>query len=110
MPATSVEMFQRFVAMARACGPLTFELQRASIVLCGTRRIYGSVRVSPAGLGGHLNLARRLTDRRIRKIEPLTKRLLFHSYLVSSMSDLDEEFGRWLCEARAIGDGGHLTA
>ena len=39
----------------------------------------------------------------------LTKRLYFHRYSVTSLSELDEEFGRWLCEAREIGDGSHLT-
>jgi hypothetical protein len=73
-----VELFRRFIALARACGPVTFELQPQRIVLCGTRRIFASVQVTQAGLSGHLNLARRLADRRIGKVEPLTKRLYFH--------------------------------
>ena len=59
------------------------------------------------GLGGHLNLTRRLADRRIGKTENLTSDVVFHRYLVSSMSDLDEEFGQWLAEARAVGNGAH---
>jgi hypothetical protein len=34
-PAASAELFWRFVAMARACGPVIFELQKGPIVLRG---------------------------------------------------------------------------
>jgi Domain of unknown function (DUF5655) len=108
-PAASAEMFMRFIEMARACGPVTFELQNGRVVLRGTRRIFASVRARKQGLDGHINLARSVADRRFRKVEMLTKRLYFHRYGVTSLSELDEQFGRWLCEAREIGDGSHLT-
>jgi hypothetical protein len=57
------------------------------------------------GLSGHLNLVRRLTDRRIRKVEPVTKSILFHRYWITELGDLDEDFGQWLREARAVGNG-----
>lgn len=110
MPQHSVDLFWRFVGLARACGPVAFELQRTAIVLRGTRRIFASAGISGDGLGGHINLARQLpVNGRIRKVDPLTKRLFFHRYTIRSERDLDEEFGRWLCEARAIGDGAHLA-
>lgn len=92
LPATCAEMFWQFTGMARACGP------------------FASVRVGLAGLGGYLNLAREITDRRIAKAEPFTKRLYFHRYRVTAMDDLDDEFGAWLCKARDIGDGAHLSS
>jgi hypothetical protein len=109
LPATSVALFRRFIELARICGPVTFELQRGMVVLCGTRRIFASVRPTSTGLSGHVNLARRLADRRVGKVEPLTSRLFMQRYVVTAMSDLDEQFGQWLCEARTIGDGAHLT-
>src|ERR1051326_3244489 len=99
------ELFGRFIALVRTCGPATFQLQPQRVVLSGTRRIFASVQVIHAGLNGHLNLARRLTDHRIGKVEPLTKRLYFHRFTITTMSDLDEDFTGWLCEARTIGDG-----
>jgi hypothetical protein len=84
---------------------LTFELQRKLIILRGNRRIFGSVAVGQRELSGFLNLPRRLADERIQRIEPLTKRLYLHRYRVTDPSALDEEFGRWLCEARNVGDG-----
>jgi len=107
-PADSVRMFWHFLAMARAAGPLTFELQNGPVILRGTRRIFASVRVLDHGLRGHLNLMRSVDDRRLGKVEPLTNRLVYHRYLVRSLSDLDDEFERWLAEARAVGDGAHL--
>jgi hypothetical protein len=54
-------MFRRFIELARACGPVTFELQCHSVVLCGTRRIFASVQITTNGLTGHINLERRLS-------------------------------------------------
>jgi hypothetical protein len=102
-------MFGRFIDMARAAGPVTFELQNGKVALCGTRRIFASVSVTDSGLAGHINLMRNISDRRIRRTKALTKTLIFHAYRVTSASDLDEQFGQWLAEARTIGDGSHLS-
>jgi hypothetical protein len=51
MPAASGQMFRRFVDMARASGPVIFELQNGLIVLRGTRRIFAGVRFSTGGSG-----------------------------------------------------------
>jgi hypothetical protein len=108
-PAASQELFWRFIAMARACGPVVFELQKGPVVLRGSRRIFASVRVGDGGLQGHINLARPVSDSRFRKVEAFTKRLYYHGYRVKTAADLDETFGQWLREARDIGDGAHLT-
>jgi len=108
-PDESVALFWRFIALARASGPAAYELQNGLVVLRGTRRIFASVRVRDRGIAGGLNLPRRVTDRRIRKTEALTASLVFNAYLVTSMSDLDDRFGQWLTEARAVGDGAHLS-
>lgn len=109
-PAASVALFWRFIALARAAGPATYELQNGPVVLRGTRRIFGSVRVRDNGIAGHLVLPRLIADRRIGKAEKLTKTLTYHGYLATAPSDLDGEFARWLTEARAVGDGAHLTS
>jgi hypothetical protein len=59
---------------------------------------------------GHLVLPRLITGRRIRKAEKLTKTLTYNGYLATAPSDLDDEFAQWLSEARAVGDGAHLTS
>ena len=109
MPADSVQMFRRFLDMSRASGPVIFELQNGPVVLRGTRRIFASVRALERGIGGHLNLMRTVRDPRIVKVEALTKTSMFHRYVLSSLSGLDEDFQRWLDEAHAVGDGAHLV-
>ncbi len=42
--------------------------------------------------------------------EKFTKTLTYHGYLATAPSDLDDEFAQWLSEARAVGDGAHLTS
>ena len=108
-PEANVAMFRRFIDLARAAGPVIFELQNGLVVLRGTRRIFASVRVVDTGLAGHINLTRCVIDRRIRKTEKFTRSLVFHTYVAASVSDLDDTFGQWLAEARAVGDGAHLS-
>jgi hypothetical protein len=102
-------MFGRFIDLARAAGPATYELQNGLVVLRATRRIFASARVTDYGLAGHINLMRQVRDPRVRKTEKLTKSLVFNAYKVTSMPDLDDMFGQWLAEARAVGDGMHLS-
>jgi hypothetical protein len=108
-PEPSVIMFRRFIDLARAAGPVTFELQDGPVVLCGTRRIFAGVHVGDHGLAGRINLTRRLTDRRITKSERLTSTLISNLFLVTSLSELDETFAQWLREGRDVGDGAHLS-
>ena len=108
-PDDSAAMFWRFIELARAAGPVVFEVQRDRVVLRGTRRIFGSVRADGRGLAGHLNLPLRIPDRRFSKTEDLTRRLAFHRFRLTSLADLDEEFAGWLADARAAGDGGSGT-
>jgi hypothetical protein len=109
MPEASVAMFSRFINLARTAGPVIFELQNGLVVLRGTRRIFASVRVAESGLTGHINLTRSLSDPRICRTEQLTKTLVFNAYQLTSVSDLDDTFGNWLAEGRAVGDGAHLS-
>jgi hypothetical protein len=108
MPVASVQLFWRFIEMARTSGPVVFELQNGPIILRGTRRIFAGIRVLDRGLGGRLNMLRRIEDPRVVRVEANAKSLISYRYLVTSMSDLDDEFQGWLDEAHSVGDGAHL--
>ena len=100
-PEASVAMFGRFIDLARAAGPVIFELQNGPVVC----RDPAYFRVGPyrvAGLAGHINLMRHVTDRRIRKTEAFTASLVFDAYLITSMSDLNDHV-----RAVAGGSQGH---
>lgn len=103
---TAIRMFWRFIELARACGPTTFELQRSLIVLRGGKRSSrrsGSGR--PVCMGTSSWRASCLLAGESARPKGLTKKLYFHSYVISSIDDLDAEFGQLLCEGRHVGDG-----
>ena len=51
-----------------------------------------------------------VVDARIQRSSPYTKRLFVHRFRVVALEELDDEFGAWLCEAYAVGQGAHLNA
>lgn len=105
LPNSTVDLFWRFIKMARSCGATQFELQTDHPVLRGSRRIFASVRPTPKELTGHLNLPYPIVDARIRRSDRLTTRLLMHGFAISAASDLDARFQSWLRDAVAVGDG-----
>ncbi len=107
-PAEVVRLYDRFIELAEACGEFTYSVTKTAIVLKGTRRGFAGVALTARSLDGHLDLTRRLEDRRIRRSAPYTKRLFVHHFRVLRLEDLDDEFSGWLCEAYAVGQGAHL--
>jgi hypothetical protein len=99
------EMLRRFVAEARARGHVELEVLDKLAVLHGSRRIFATARPTPSGLRGHLNLLRQVHDPRFTKIEPLTKRIWYHRYLLKHSDQLDESFIGWIGEACDVGQG-----
>ena len=108
-PAEVVALYRRFIAMAEACGPFTSSATKTAITLKGARRGFAGVGLTRTALDGHLDLQRRVEDRRIRRSAPYTKRLFVHHFRVLRLDDLDDEFGRRLQEAYEVGQGAHLT-
>jgi hypothetical protein len=65
------------------------------------------VRAINDGLAGQLSLTRELEDRRIRKTEQLTKRLVYHAYLITRWRTWTRISGGGLRKPRVVGDGAH---
>jgi hypothetical protein len=107
-PTQVVQLFDRFMAAVQACGPVDVQTLQRQAVLHGRRRIFASVRPTAEGLRGHLNLPRPVDDPRFTAVEPLTKRLFFHRFTLSSVAKLDEEFVGWIRESYAVRQGAHL--
>lgn len=109
-PAEVVALFTHFMDAVQACGLVEVQPLKDRVVLHGLRRIFASAAPAAQSLRGHLNLPRRVEDPRLPRVEPLTKRLFFHRFTLSSVAQLDEEFVGWLHEAYAVGQGAHLQA
>ena len=60
-------------------------------------------------LDGYLDLQRQVTDPRIRRSAPYTKKLFVHQFRVTSLDQLDDQFAGWVAEAYAVGQGAHLS-
>lgn len=107
-PEQVVALYRRFIVLAEACGPFGYSVAKTAITLKGTRRGFAGLRPRKASLDGYLDLQRRVEDVRIRRSGPYTKRLFVHHFRVAAVSELDDEFAGWLCEAYAVGEGEHL--
>jgi hypothetical protein len=57
----------------------------------------------------YLDLQRTVTDPRIHRVAPYTKKLFIHYLWITSPDQLDDEFHGWLKEAYAVGQGAHLN-
>jgi hypothetical protein len=103
-----IAYYDRFIELARACGPFTYAVSKSAITLKGTRRGFAGVALGDRALRGYLDLTRQLQDRRITRSSPYTKRLRVHHFRVDALDQLDEQFGSWLAEAYQVGAGAHL--
>jgi Domain of unknown function (DUF5655) len=109
-PEQIAALYDRFIRLAEACGPFVFSVAKSAITLKGSRRGFAGVTPRQSSLTGYLDLQRRIVDARIQRSNPYTKRLFVHRFRVVALDELDDEFGTWLCEAYAVGQGAHLNA
>ena len=109
-PEQIVALYNRFIQLAEACGPFVYSVAKSAITLKGNRRGFAGATPRQSSLSGYLDLQRRVVDPRITRSSPYTKRLFVHHFRVVALVELDDEFGAWLCEAYAVGQGAHLGA
>jgi hypothetical protein len=105
-PPELVALFEHLLTLVQESGPVELEPTRVGVAFHGRRRIFGSAKFGRGGIRGHLVLPRPVTDDpRFTKVEPLTKRLYFHGYLIRANTDLDASFRRHIDEAYQAGQG-----
>ena len=107
-PAFVVELYNRFVRLVEACGPVVLSVSKTAITFKGSRRGFAGAKPTNRSLDGYLDLQRRVSDPRIRRADPYTKRLFVHHFRVTTSDELDEEFARWVRESYEVGQGSHL--
>ena len=107
-PASVVELYNRFVRLVEACGPVVLSVSKTAITFKGSRRGFAGAKPTNRSLDGYLDLQRRVSDPRIRRADSYTKRLFVHHFRVTTSDQLDEEFARWVRESYEVGQGGHL--
>jgi Domain of unknown function (DUF5655) len=108
-PPGVVALYQRFVELVEACGPVEYSVSKTAITFKGSRRGFAGAKPTNRGLDGYLDLQHRVEDPRIRSASPYTKRLFVHQFRVTAADQLDDEFAGWVREAYDVGQGGHLA-
>ena len=100
-------LYDRLLALAEACGPVTVIPQRSRIVF-QVRMRFLALTVQKRGLKGHLILARRAEAPCFSRIESFSPRNHRHEFLLSSEEQLTEEFAELVREAYAVGEQRHV--
>ncbi|MFI6324767.1 DUF5655 domain-containing protein [Nonomuraea sp. NPDC050556] len=107
-PASSVDLYRRFVALVEECGPFTCSVSKTTITFKAARRGFAGAKPDLRGIRGYLDLQRPVDDPRITSVSPYTKRLFVHAFRITDPAELDETFAELVREAYAVGVGAHL--
>ncbi|HEX7515876.1 MAG TPA: DUF5655 domain-containing protein [Chthoniobacterales bacterium] len=106
-PPTVRAIFDKVLRVARKNGP--------SAVLPEKTRIAFQMRMSFAAfvirrnwVDGHVVLARRFENPRVRRIETFSPRNHLHAFRFESVADVNTEVSAWLAEAYQVGQQRHL--
>jgi hypothetical protein len=105
-PDELVSLLRQLLELVEACGPFDLERTRVGFAFHGKRRVFGSAKLGRSGVRGHLVLPKPIRDDpRFTKIEPPTKKLYFHGFLIRDADDLDASLGRYVHTAYRVGQG-----
>jgi hypothetical protein len=96
------EMYQKYEAMARACGPITVNPKKTGIAF-QVRVRFGGCQPRKSHLNCTVALPRRFDHPRFFKIETYSPRFIAHRFRIYHLEELDEEVQGWLCEAYDVG-------
>jgi hypothetical protein len=107
-PTAVRAIFDQVRRIAESNGPV--------IVLAEKTRIAFQVRMSFAAfvirknwIDGHVVLARRLENRRFRRIETFSPRNHLHAFRFERVEEIDDEVAAWFAEAYRVGEQRHLS-
>jgi hypothetical protein len=101
-PAERRRTWNRWVATARACGPVTAYAQKTRIVIQARVRFAGAV-VRTSYLDAGLWLRRRADHPRLRRIEDFGALGCVHHFRLESPDDIDAELVALMREAYRVG-------
>lgn len=103
------QLYDRFLEIVRASGPVRVIPQRTRIAL-QVRMRFAALMPQKDALRGHLVLARRCPSDRFEKIETYSPRNHVHVFRLRSDADFDENFCALIAEAYKVGQQEHLGA
>jgi hypothetical protein len=103
------QLYGRFVALVRACGPVTI-LPQKSRVAFQVRMRFAAVMPQRSCLKGHLVLAEPVRASCFEAVESVSARNHVHVFRLESKDQFTPEFAAWVAEAYRVGRQEHLGA
>jgi hypothetical protein len=100
-------IFDMLLHVARKNGPITVLSEKTRIAF-QVRMSFAAFVVRRNWVDGHVVLARRVENRRFRRIETFSPRNHLHAFRFESVDDVDAEVSTWLTEAYQVGQQRHL--
>ncbi len=97
-------LFDRFVEMARRCGPVTLQPVKTRVALMVRVRFAGVQRVSERGMTVSFWLKKRIESLRFRRVELIPPNNWLYTLRITALEELDDEVQGWLCEAYRVGE------
>ena len=103
------ELFERYVAAARANGPVTVNATKSRIAFQARMRFAGIQRPRKRYLVATFVLTRPIVSPRLHRVEPIPPYYYVHSLRLAGPADIDAELEGWLAEAYQVGAQRHVT-
>ena len=100
-------LYDAVLAEVQALGPVTVLPEKTRIAFY-VRMSFAQVTPKMGWLDGHVVLARRLEHPRFRSIQTFSPRNHLHTFRITQLADVDDDFRAWLAEAYAVGEQRHL--
>jgi hypothetical protein len=94
-------------AAVQGLGPVIVNPEKTRIAF-QVRMSFAAVTLKRQWIDGHVVLARRLESPRFRRIETISPRKHVHSFRLTCVEEIDQEFIAWLQEAYLVGEQRHL--
>jgi hypothetical protein len=101
-PAQRKHTWDRWLAVARACGPVRAYAQKSRIVIQARVRFAGAV-VRAGYLDAGLWLRRRVDHPRLRRVDDFGRLGYVHHFRLESPFEIDESLERLMQEAYRVG-------
>jgi hypothetical protein len=106
-PSAVRAIFDKLLSVARKNGPVTVLPEKTRIAF-QVRMSFAAFVIRRNWVDGHVVLARRLENRRFRRIETFSPSNHLHAFRFASVNEIDREVATWFAEAYRVGEQRHL--
>jgi hypothetical protein len=102
-------LYDAVVACVKAIGPVRVVPEKTRIAF-QVRMSFAQVAPRRQWLDGHVVLARRFEHPRFRSVQTFSPRNHLHTFRLTSLADIDDDFRAWMVEAYDVGAQRHLRS